>query len=276
MTSIARPVDVRLGRGETGADRRRRRSHSTTRRCATGSRARRRAHPRLDERIRFLELAAPLGIASADVGMPGAGLRARRRTPEALCRAILDRRLPIVPELRGAGHRGGHPAGSRDRPEARRPGRDRALPGVVAGPRAWSRDGRWPRSSPGGPWVGFAVRRGAPVTFVAEDATRTGPDALRAILGAAVAAGASRICIADTVGQATPLGRVPAGRVRKAGRWMRSARAASGLDWHGHDDRGLAVASALAAACGGRGPPARAPRSASASGPATHRWSSSW
>src|SRR5512136_3261512 len=53
-------------------------------------------HPSLEERIGFLELAASLGIDSADVGMPGAGPRAAADV-ESLCRAIYGAGLPLAP-----------------------------------------------------------------------------------------------------------------------------------------------------------------------------------
>jgi 2-isopropylmalate synthase len=86
--------------------------------------------------------------------------------------------------------------------------------------------------------------------FVAEDTTRSTPDDLRLLFGTAVRSGASRICIADTAGQATPIG---AFRLASFARGLLADLQAPhvGLDWHGHNDRGLAVANALAAAWGG-------------------------
>ncbi|NOS31067.1 hypothetical protein, partial [Staphylococcus aureus] len=54
--------------------------------------------------------------------------------------------------------------------------------------------------------VAFAVREGLPVMFVTEDTTRAHPDDLRRLYTVAVEAGARRVCIADTVGHATPAG----------------------------------------------------------------------
>ena len=42
--------------------------------------------------------------------------------------------------------------------------------------------------------------------FVTEDTTRARPETLRALYGAAIACGARRVCLADTVGHATPDG----------------------------------------------------------------------
>src|SRR5919107_4431269 len=54
--------------------------------------------------------------------------------------------------------------------------------------------------------VCYAVREGLPVMFVTEDTTRAAPETLRALYGAAIRCGARRLCLADTVGHATPGG----------------------------------------------------------------------
>src|SRR3989475_6031932 len=54
--------------------------------------------------------------------------------------------------------------------------------------------------------VTYAVKHGLPVMYVTEDTTRAKPEALKALYGAAIDCGATRICLADTVGHATPDG----------------------------------------------------------------------
>src|SRR5439155_650738 len=54
--------------------------------------------------------------------------------------------------------------------------------------------------------VAFAVKAGLPVMYVTEDTTRARPETLKALYGAAIDCGATRICLADTVGHATPDG----------------------------------------------------------------------
>jgi 2-isopropylmalate synthase len=81
-----------------------------------------------------------------------------------------------------------------------------------------------------------------PVTFVTEDTTRARPETLRALFSIAVERGAARICLCDTVGFATPEG---AAAVTQFARQIVGPRI--GIDWHGHNDRGLAVANALSA-----------------------------
>lgn len=92
--------------------------------------------------------------------------------------------------------------------------------------------------------IDFAVKEGVEIAYVTEDTTRASPETLRAIWKAALSHGASRLCLADTVGHATPDG------LRNLVEFTRgviaeSGRAHVGLDWHGHNDRGLALANAL-------------------------------
>lgn len=94
--------------------------------------------------------------------------------------------------------------------------------------------------------VGLARQLGLTVMYVTEDTTRSRPADLRRLYTAAIEAGATRICLADTVGHATPAG------ARALVRFARHVVAESGepvgIDWHGHRDRDLAVANSLAAA----------------------------
>ena len=90
------------------------------------------------------------------------------------------------------------------------------------------------------------ARAGLPAVFVTEDTTRSQPETLRALFATALDAGATRLCLCDTVGYATPAG------VRRLVGFTRAFLAERGqkdvpLDWHGHADRGLALANALAA-----------------------------
>lgn len=93
--------------------------------------------------------------------------------------------------------------------------------------------------------VSEAVRAGMPVLFVTEDTTRAQPAVLKELYTAAIECGADRICLADTVGCATPDG---ARRlVSFIAGVIASTGADVGIDWHGHMDRGLGISSALAA-----------------------------
>jgi 2-isopropylmalate synthase len=93
--------------------------------------------------------------------------------------------------------------------------------------------------------VSFAVKEGLPVMYVTEDTTRADPDSLRRLYTAAIHAGASRVCIADTVGHATPAG--AAAVVHFVQSVVDECGGGIGIDWHGHRDRDLAVVNSLAA-----------------------------
>ena len=54
--------------------------------------------------------------------------------------------------------------------------------------------------------IQFAVAEGLDVMYVTEDTTRADPATLRRLYECAINAGAKRICLADTVGHATPWG----------------------------------------------------------------------
>jgi 2-isopropylmalate synthase len=81
--------------------------------------------------------------------------------------------------------------------------------------------------------------------YVTEDTVRARPEALRQLFLTAIEAGASRLCLCDTVGHATPTG--AANLVRFALEVVKESGTAVELDWHGHSDRGLAVINTLAA-----------------------------
>ncbi len=79
------------------------------------------------------------------------------------------------------------------------------------------------------------------VSVGAQDAFRAVPDFLNAFVAAAAACGAHRVRIADTVGLARPS--QVAGLVRELTGLMGSA----GLEFHGHNDLGMATANTVAA-----------------------------
>jgi isopropylmalate/homocitrate/citramalate synthase len=92
----------------------------------------------------------------------------------------------------------------------------------------------------------FMQSRGAPFSITVEDATRTPPDDLRRVVERILELGSTCVAIADTVGDATPAG------AQRIVRFVRAIidqrRPGVGLLWHGHNDRGLALANSLAAA----------------------------
>jgi isopropylmalate/homocitrate/citramalate synthase len=94
--------------------------------------------------------------------------------------------------------------------------------------------------------VKFARSLGLPVMYVTEDTTRARPEVIRKLYLTAIECGASAIVVCDTVGHATPAGVrallhfIHEEVVKPSGVKVR-------VDWHGHSDRGLAVANSLAA-----------------------------
>jgi isopropylmalate/homocitrate/citramalate synthase len=201
--------------------------------------------PSIGDKVRLLHLMADLGIASADIGLPGAGPRAVADV-EALAREIVDARLPIEPNC------------------AARTVRADVQPIIDVSQRVGiaievaAFIGSSPIRQYAEDWtldkmlrvtedaVTFAVEHGLPVMYVTEDTTRAAPDVVKALYRTAIECGARRICVCDTVGHATPHG------VRQLIRFVkREVVDPSGedvkIDWHGHRDRGLAVPNCLAA-----------------------------
>jgi len=95
----------------------------------------------------------------------------------------------------------------------------------------------------------FLVGEGVLVTCAVEDATRTRPEELRRLFKAGLDAGATRVVIADTVGCATPWSAEAI--VHFVRERVIAGLGPIGIDWHGHNDLGLAVANSLAAAFAG-------------------------
>jgi 2-isopropylmalate synthase len=201
--------------------------------------------PEIDDKKRLLHLMAGLGIASADIGLPGAGPRAVEHTL-ALAREVAEQRLPL--ELNCAAR-----TTIADVEPVVRISQEVGIPIEAATfigsspirqyAEDWTLDKMLRVSEEA---VTYAVRNGLPVMFVTEDTTRAAPDTLKALYGNAIRWGARRLCVADTVGHAIPDG------VRRLVTFVREEIIApSGedvkLDWHGHRDRGLGLANCLAA-----------------------------
>jgi len=93
--------------------------------------------------------------------------------------------------------------------------------------------------------VSLAVRHGLTVMFVTEDTTRAHPETIVALYDAAISEGATKLCVCDTVGHATPHG------TRRLVEFVMSkiVRGQAGIEviWHGHQDRGLGLANSIAA-----------------------------
>lgn len=94
--------------------------------------------------------------------------------------------------------------------------------------------------------VKFARGLGLPVMYVTEDTTRARPEVIRRLYTTAIECGARAVVVCDTVGHIMPRGVQALVRfvceevVKPTGVQIR-------VDWHGHSDRGMAVANSLAA-----------------------------
>jgi homocitrate synthase NifV len=92
--------------------------------------------------------------------------------------------------------------------------------------------------------VAHARDRGLEVSVGGEDASRAAPDVVLAVLAAVERAGAFRFRFADTLGVLDPFA------TREIFQTMR-AHTQVELEFHGHDDLGLATANTIAAVVGG-------------------------
>ena len=204
--------------------------------------------PELPQKIRLLHLMEEMGIASLDLGLPGAGVNAVEHI-ETLMREIVQHQMRIRPNcavrtvisdveaLLGIADRVGRPI--------------EAATFIGSSPirqyvEDWSLD-RLLRLTEEA--VTFAVKRGLPVMYVTEDTTRAHPETVRQLYQTAIRAGATRICVCDTVGHATPIGvRYVLHHVHAV---VNEVNPDVKIDWHGHSDRGLAVPNAMMAIASG-------------------------
>lgn len=198
--------------------------------------------PRLEQKIELVHLMDQLGIQTANVGLPGAGARAREHIlalaremrglkirPNVACRTVITDIEPVVEMTQQAG-----------------------IPIEVCAfigsspirqyAENWEMDNMLKLSRDA---VGFATKHGLPCMFVTEDTTRAKPEHVRALYMTAIEAGAQRICVCDTCGHATPNG------VKRIVGFVKGVvdemGVDVGIDWHGHRDRGMGLMNALAA-----------------------------
>lgn len=201
--------------------------------------------PPIDDKKELLRLMDQLGIAVADLGLPGAGPRQVRHVT-ALCEYLRDEGLSIRASC-----------AARTLPAdiepiiaiSQRTGVTiEVLTFLGASPirayaEGWTLDRMRMFAARA---VRLGVQAGLPVAFVTEDTVRAHPDVLEDLFRAALGEGAHRLVLCDTVGHSTPDG------VRALVEWTRNLLArtghdAVGIDFHGHNDRGLSLINTLAA-----------------------------
>jgi len=205
--------------------------------------------PSIAEKIEILHLMESLGIETVNIGLPGAGARAYADT-KALAREIATARMKIRPNCAARTHvndikpiieiseRVGFAI--------------EAATFIGSSPirrlvEDWTVDHLQRTTEEA---VKFAVSAGLPVMYVTEDTIRTDPPTVITLYSTAIRSGARAVVLCDTVGHATPRGAYNLVKfvieevVKPSGEKIR-------LDWHGHNDRGLAIANSLAAIAGG-------------------------
>jgi len=198
--------------------------------------------PSIGDKLRILHLMEEIGIDAADLGLPGSGARAFDDILR-LCREVAAAKMRIKVGVAGRtvvadvtpmveiSQRAGIPV--------------EAYLFIGSSPirqyvEQWDVALIARRAAEA---IDVAVKAGLPVAFVTEDTTRSRPDALATLFRAAIDHGAQRLCLSDTTGHATPDG------VRNLVQFTKSVIAGAGspvgVDWHGHNDRGLALENAL-------------------------------
>src|SRR5947209_8405480 len=205
--------------------------------------------PSIEEKIEILHLMESLGIDSLNIGLPGAGPRAVAHT-EALAREIATNRMKIRPNAAA------RTVEADIRPIAEISQRVgipiEAATFLGSSPirrlvEDWTVD-HLERTTEKA--VKFAVDHNLPSMYVTEDTIRTDPSTVKRLYSTAIRSGATAIELCDTVGHATPQGAynlikfVMEEVVKPSGQNIR-------VDWHGHNDRGLAVANSLWAVAAG-------------------------
>jgi len=205
--------------------------------------------PSIADKIEILHLMEVLAIDSVNIGLPGAGPRAASDV-EALAREIAEHRMHIKPNCAARtieadiqpiveiSQRVGIPI------EAATFLGSSPIRRLVED---WSVDHLERITEKA---VKFAVSHGLPSMYVTEDTVRTDPETVKRLYTTAIRSGARAIVLCDTVGHATPEGTynlvkfVIDNVVKPSGEDIR-------VDWHGHRDRGLAIANSLAAIAAG-------------------------
>ena len=205
--------------------------------------------PSIAEKIEILHLMEALGIDSLDLGLPGAGARAIEAVT-ALAREIAAHKMKIRANCAARTHE------NDIRPIAeivQQTGLPiEAATFIGSSPirrftEGWTDDFLLHTTERA---VKYAVSLGLDVMYVTEDTSRCDPETVKRLYATAINCGARAICICDTAGHATPMGAlalvrfVIAEAVKPSGEKIR-------VDWHGHSDRGLAIANSMAAIIAG-------------------------
>jgi isopropylmalate/homocitrate/citramalate synthase len=205
--------------------------------------------PSIAEKIEILHLMEALGINSLDLGLPGAGPRAVEAVT-ALAREIVANKMKIRANCAARTHENDIRPISEIVQKTGLP--IEAATFIGSSPirrftEGWTDDFLLQTTEKA---VKYAVSLGLDCMYVTEDTSRCDPETVKKLYSTAIACGARAICICDTAGHATPMGVLSLVRfviaevVKPSGEKVR-------VDWHGHSDRGLAIANSMAAIIAG-------------------------
>src|SRR3982074_2877662 len=205
--------------------------------------------PSIPEKLEILHLMEALGIDSLDLGLPGAGARAVEQVT-ARAREIVAHKMKIRANCAARTHE------NDIRPIAeivQKTGlRIEAATFIGSSPirrftESWTDDFLLQTTEKA---VKYAVSLGLDNMYVTEDTTRCDPETVKRLYSTAINCGARAIVICDTPAHCTPTGAFALAKfvidevVKPSSEKIR-------VDWHGHSDRGLAIANSLAALMAG-------------------------
>ncbi len=198
--------------------------------------------PRIEDKIRILHLLDSLGVDSVNIGLPGAGPRAVEDVT-TLAKEIRDSKLKI----RATAAARTHVNDVRPIVEiAEKVGLPIEIMAFIGSSpirlyaEGWDVEGLLKKSAEA---IDLGAKAGLPITYVTEDTTRSRPEVLARLFQNAIEHGAHRLCLCDTVGHATPDGTRNLISFTRA--IVQGMGVDVGIDWHGHNDRGLGITNAL-------------------------------
>jgi isopropylmalate/homocitrate/citramalate synthase len=205
--------------------------------------------PSIEEKLHILHLMEALGINFLDLGLPGAGPRAYADV-ERLAREIRDSKLKIRGNCAARTHENDIRAVAEIQQKVGIPIEVATFIGsspIRRYTEDWTDDFLLKTTESA---VKFARSLGLEVTYVTEDTTRCDPETVKRLYTTAIECGARAIVICDTCGHVTPSG-VTALLQFVIEEVVKPNDERIRVDWHGHCDRGLAVANSLAALAAG-------------------------
>lgn len=198
--------------------------------------------PKVEDKIQILHLMDKIGIDEADIGLPGSSKRAFDDCLR-MCQEIVQSKLKLRVACAGRTVPSDITPMVELSQRAGIPIEIYAFVGsspIRALAEEWDLDRIKKYSAEA---IDVGVKAGLPVVYVTEDTTRSRPEVLSELFKLAVDHGASRLCLCDTVGHSTPDG------VRNLIQFTRNIIAGMGaevgIDWHGHNDRGLGLVNAI-------------------------------